>query len=215
MIGREDEDLGLAGQTPKRRRVQDPVPIALETGRHGSPCSSRARLPAPTERVAPGANNHSSSASRASRSRTPNDPPRGTAGGVPSEGGVVYKVTAHGRRPPPRLFAHHQQGCRFHDSKTTGRVSRSLSPGSCPPQPIESSDRYTLPVPVPRPAPRAMRKPGPPHRRVEGRHRNSKVAGPAQRGQKGIWPATARQETWQASRLHLCRTIRSVFRRHR
>jgi len=33
---REDEDLGLPSQAPECRRVQDPVPIALETVRHGS-----------------------------------------------------------------------------------------------------------------------------------------------------------------------------------
>jgi len=32
VVGREDEDLGLPSQAPECRRVQDPVPIALETG---------------------------------------------------------------------------------------------------------------------------------------------------------------------------------------
>lgn len=48
--------------------------------RHGSASSSIARLPAPAERVAPGASSRSSSASRAVRSSTPREPVTETAG---------------------------------------------------------------------------------------------------------------------------------------
>ena len=66
-----DEHLALAGEAPPRPRVLHPVEVALEAEAIRVGLLGRARSPAPTGRVAPGANSTSSAASRSSRDTTP------------------------------------------------------------------------------------------------------------------------------------------------